>query len=110
LTCVVGLAAAQLLEAQQRQLHIGKWTLNLGKSKLSGQAPKEQTRTYVQQGEATKVTIVGIDADGNRVAYGYTLTPDGKSHPVVAAMPNNADTIEVKQASPNVTETVFKKG
>jgi hypothetical protein len=113
LACIVALAAPQLIEAQQqqqRQLHIGKWTLNLGKSKFSGQAPKEQTQTYESQGDATKVTIVGMDANGNRVAYGYTFTPDGKAYPIVAAMPNGADTVEVRNVDVHTIETTFKKG
>ena len=116
LICVIVLAQPQLIQAQQqqaqqqRQLHIGKWTLNLGKSKFFGQAPKEQTQTYESQGEATKVTVVGVDENGNRVAYGYTFTPDGKAYPVVAAMPNGADTVEVRKIDPHTMETTFKKG
>ena len=110
LVCVIALSEPQLIQAQQRQLHIGKWTLNLGKSKFSGQAPKEQTQNYDSQGEATKVTVVGVDANGNRVAYGYTFTPDGKAYPIVAAMPNGADAVEVKHIGPYTMETTFKKG
>jgi uncharacterized protein (UPF0128 family) len=109
LAFVISLVAVQHFQAQQRQLHIGKWTLNLGKSKFSGQAPKEQTQQYESQGNATKVTVVGVDANGNRVAYGYTFTPDGKAYPIVAAMPNGADTVEVKNVDPKTIETTFKK-
>jgi hypothetical protein len=109
LVCIIALAEPQLIQAQQWQLHIGKWTLNLGKSKFSGQSPKEQTQNYESKGEATKVTVVGIDAEGNRVAYGYTFTPDGKAYPIVAAMPNGADAVEVKQIDPYTMETTFKK-
>jgi hypothetical protein len=43
------------------------------------------------------------------VAYGYTFTPDGKAYPIVAAMPNGADTVEVKNIDPKTIETTFKK-
>jgi uncharacterized protein (UPF0128 family) len=109
LVFIISLAGLQSFRAQQRQLHIGKWTLNLGKSKFFGQAPKEQTQKYESQGEATKVTVMGVDANGNHVAYEYTFTPDGKAYPVVTAMPNGADTVEVKKIDPNTMETTFKK-
>ena len=100
---------AQQQQQQQQQQH-GKWTLNSFKSKFSGNAPKEQTQKYEAQGEATKVTVVGVDANGNSVAYDYVFTPDGKIHPVVAAMPNGADSVEVKQIDANTIETNFMKG
>jgi hypothetical protein len=97
-------------QSGQSQSQNGRWTLNQGKSNISSGSAKEQSRTYEQQGTATKITVVGADAEGNRVAYDYTITPDGKAHPVVAALPNGADTVEVKQVDANTTETVFKKG
>lgn len=106
---LAGVQRFQAQQAQQRQLHIGKWTLNLGKSKFFGRGPKEQTQKYESQGNATKVTVVGVDANGNRVAYEYTFTPDGKAYPIVAAMPNGADTVEVKNVDPKTMETTFKK-
>ena len=38
-----------------------------------------------------------------------TFTPDGKAYPIVAAMPNGADTVEVKNVDPKTIETTFKK-
>ena len=55
------------------------------------------------------MTVVGVDEYGNHVAYEYMFTPDGKTHPIVAAMPNGADSVEVKYIDPYTMETTFKK-
>ena len=71
---LVGLVALQGTAARA-DLHIGKWRLNLGKSKTaSGQAPKSETRTYEQQGvggtrsvvskDGKILTVTSLDANG----------------------------------------------
>jgi hypothetical protein len=106
---VIGLVALQGIPAQA-DLHIGKWKLNLGKSKsTSGQAPKSETQTYEQQGNVVKVAVEGLDADGNPIAYGYAIYDDGRGAPITGYAASGADTVEVKRIDANTTETVFKK-
>ena len=106
---LVGLVALQGTAARA-DLHIGKWRLNLGKSKTaSGQAPKSETRTYEQQGNVVKITVEGVGPDGIPIAYGYTIFDDGRGAPVPGYAASGADSAEVKRIDANTTETVFKK-
>lgn len=107
---VIGLVLLQGTPAKA-DLHIGKWELNLGKSKSSSaQTPKSETETFEVSGNAVKVAVEGVDVDGKPIAYGYTIYDDGRTAPVTGYMANGADAVEVKQVNPNTTETLFKKG
>jgi hypothetical protein len=113
--CAVSLFAfitVSLASAQNDPL-IGTWKLNLAKSKYTpGPPPKSQTITYAPAANGLKATVDGVEADGKRMAYGYTAMFDGKDYPEPGVgVPNGADTIGgLKRVDANTVESVGKKG
>ncbi|HXQ25599.1 MAG TPA: hypothetical protein VN822_04250 [Candidatus Acidoferrales bacterium] len=119
---VLALAAAVQVRAQGDP-GIGTWKVNLAKSKYMARiAPKSEVRTYAAQGEAVKLTVNGVAADGSRVEWGYTARLDGKDYPItgsgpagapeadaIAATRTNATTVEAKlKRHGQVTETATR--
>jgi hypothetical protein len=104
-------ASGQLL-AQNNSL-IGTWKFNAAKSKyVNVTAPKSATRINEAQGDAVKVSVEGISADGSRIAYSFTTKFDGKDSAVSGVgAPNGADTITETRIDANtVTATVKRAG
>ena len=62
--------------------HMGTWKLNEAKSKISKGAPKNDTVIYEAAGDSVKVTVDGVDGDGNAVHSEWTGKFDGKYYPV----------------------------
>jgi hypothetical protein len=90
---------------------VGTWTLNLEKSKFDpGPGPKSLTRTIVAEGDGVKYGFQGVSADGKPIAYGFSVTFDGKDNPITGSMPTGADTIAGKRTGPNTFEATLKKG
>ncbi len=68
--------------AQAPDPAVGKWTLNVAKSKFSpGPAPKS-TMATISAGAAYKVVVEAIAADGTKVNWEYSANFDGKPYPV----------------------------
>jgi hypothetical protein len=66
---------------------LGTWQLNLAKSKFSpGPGPKTQTVKVEPQGQDQKVTVTGVNAQGNPINNVFTNIYDGMPHP--ASNPN----------------------
>ena len=64
---------------------IGKWQLNLAKSKFSpGPGPKSAAMNVQAEGENHNVTFAGINAEGNQQSLALTWLYDGMPHPVTA--------------------------
>jgi hypothetical protein len=61
---------------------MGTWKLNEAKSKFSPGAAKNNTVVYEASGDSVKVTVDGVDADGNPIHSEWTGKFDGKSYPV----------------------------
>jgi hypothetical protein len=107
---VLAVVGASTLYAQNNAV-VGKWTLNLAKSKFDpGPAPKSLTRTVVTEGDGLKYTFEGVGADGKALSYGFTVKFDGKGYPVTGSMPAGADSISVKRVDANNYEATLKKG
>jgi hypothetical protein len=105
-------AAPQLAPAQTDPL-VGTWKLNVAKSKYTpGPPAKSQTITYAAVPNGLKVTVEGVDGDGNKMAYGYTAMFDGKDYPEAGVgVPGGADTVSgLKRVDARTTEYVNKKG
>jgi hypothetical protein len=101
--------ASAPLHAQTNPL-VGTWKLNLEKSKYSpGPAPTSLTRTVEAQGDGVKYTFAGVAADGKPIAYGFSVTFDGKDNPISGSMPSGAETIAAKRTGPNTFEATLKK-
>jgi hypothetical protein len=97
------------LRAQDNPL-VGTWKLNVAKSKyVPGPAPKSLTRTVEAQGEGVKYAFEGVSADGNALAYGFSVQFDGKDNPISGSMPSGADTISAKRTDANHYLATLKK-
>lgn len=86
---------------------IGAWKMNPAKSKFSYPAPKSVTSTCTAQGNAQKITIDSIEADGKATRRSWIGTLDGKDHPVEGNL--FADMSSEKRVDPNTIDYVFKK-
>ena len=107
LLAVVG---SSTLRAQSNPL-VGTWILNVSKSKFDpGPAPKSLTRTVEAQGDGVKYTFDGVAADGNPIAYGFSVQFDGKDNPISGSIPSGADTISAKRLDSNHYVATLKKG
>jgi hypothetical protein len=105
----LSLVASGVLLAQDNPF-VGKWTLNLAKSKFTGmQAPKSETRTIVAQGDGEKITYEGIASDGSSISYSITTNLDGKDAPYSGTQPFGADTVAAKRVDANTTTSISKK-
>ena len=62
--------------------HMGTWKLNEAKSKFSPGSPKNHTVVYEAAGDSVKVTVDGVDGDGNATHNEWTGKFDGKDYPV----------------------------
>jgi len=107
---ILALAAAGQVRAQSDP-GVGTWKVNLAKSKYNARtAPRSEVRTYVMQGDAVKLTVNGVAADGSRVAWGYTARLDGKDYPITGSGPAGADAIAATQANASTVDATMKKG
>ncbi|PYX05985.1 MAG: hypothetical protein DMG88_19825 [Acidobacteria bacterium] len=61
---------------------MGTWKLNEAKSKISPNAPKNNTVVYEAAGDKVKVTVDGTDRDGKATHNEWTGKFDGKDYPV----------------------------
>ena len=69
--------------------HMGTWKLNEAKSKLAGKA-RNNTVVYAAEGDQIKITVDGVDENGNTAHNEWTGKFDGKPYPVTGD--TNADT------------------
>ena len=80
----IALSAMSVLSAAAVEPVSGTWELNLAKSRFvpASQAPRGQTRTYQVNGHQETARHTGIDAQGNPTLIEFTVTYDGKDHPL----------------------------
>jgi hypothetical protein len=86
-TALLGLAVATALPQAgfaQSNPWIGTWNTNLAKSTFSPGPPPRgpQTFTFQTEGQGHRMTIEGIDAQGNPQKLVLTRIDDGKPHPI----------------------------
>jgi hypothetical protein len=62
--------------------HMGTWKLNEAKSRFSPGATKNNTVVYEAAGDSIKVTVDGVDGDGNAIHSEWTGKYDGKFYAV----------------------------
>jgi len=88
---------------------IGKWNLNVAKSKYSpGPAPKSAMATVSAAGEGVKLVFDGVTGTGEKVHWEYTANYDGKDYPMTGNA--DGDMISLKRINANSAETTYKKG
>lgn len=92
------------LSAQAPDPASGTWELNLAKSKYvpASLAPRSQTRTYQVTGDQETARHTGVDAQGNPALIEFTVTHDGKAHPVKGYA--DWDSISMKRIDTHTTE------
>jgi hypothetical protein len=116
------------LAAQDADPIIGTWVLNVAKSNFSpGQAPKSESRTYVMEGQETRVTSKGVskpykyvsvrqeikatservEGDGKSTTVEWTIVYDGKDRPMTGDV--DADTVSLQRLDPLTTKFTQKK-
>lgn len=81
ITVALYLAAATVVMAQNNP-QMGTWKLNEAKSKIAAGAAKNHTVVYESAGDDTKVTVDGVDGDGNATHNEWTGKFDGKCYAV----------------------------
>jgi hypothetical protein len=82
---LLGLTIAALPQVglSQSDPLLGTWQLNLAKSKYSpGPPPKSNTVTFQGEGQNHKLTVVGINAEGNPTSAAGTWIYDRMPHQV----------------------------
>ena len=105
LTALALLALGIGVAAQAPDPAVGKWTLNVAKSKFSpGPAPKSTTAT-IAAGPAYKVVVEVIPADGATVNWEFSADFDGKPHPVKGNP--DADMVTAKRVNATTVETSY---
>ena len=65
--------------------NMGTWKLNEAKSKFSPGAPKNRTVVYDAAGDNVKVTVEGIDSNGQTTHNEWTGKFDGKDYPITGS-------------------------
>jgi hypothetical protein len=99
-------AASPLMAQAMKQANpfLGSWKMNPAKSKFTGVAgPKSLSRELVAQGEGTKVTYSGVNAEGKAIDYSFTTNYDGKD----AAITGSG--APIKRTGANTTDAILKK-
>src|SRR5438045_1725548 len=64
------------------QITMGTWKLDEAKSKITPNAPKNNTVVYEAAGDNVKVTVGGVGSDGKPTHSEWTGKFDGKDYPV----------------------------
>ena len=107
--CAVVLAIVALaVPASAADSHVGTWKLNAAKSTSSpGPVPKSGTLKMEVIENGYKVSLDGVDCQGNPTRAAFSVKADGKDHP--APGPPNADAITRKCIDADTTEIVAKK-
>jgi hypothetical protein len=94
----------------QADPQVGKWKLNVEKSKYNpGPAPKSGTTSIEAAGKGVKIVVDQVMADGAKRHWEVTADYDGKDSPVTGNNPD-ADTVARTRVDANTVQTVQKKG
>jgi hypothetical protein len=104
-----GAFPATALAQSQSDPHIGTWVLDVNRSKYTpGPPPRAQTSIYSVEGSVWKVATKGTGMLGQPTSTEFTMSFDGKDHPVRG----NADwdAIAVKRVDSHTIEFTRKKG
>jgi hypothetical protein len=109
LCAVVLVIVALAVPASAADNHVGTWKLNAAKSKSSpGPVPKSATIKIEAIENGYKLSLDGVDGQGNPTRAALSVKADGKDYPATG-LPY-ADTITMKRIDADTIETVAKKG
>lgn len=76
----------------------GTWRLNPSQSRFSGPAPRAESRTIGLSGNRMSVRSSGVGPSGARTHFHYSVTLDGRFHPLVGNP--DGDSIAMRLVSP----------
>jgi hypothetical protein len=91
----------------QNNPQMGTWKLNEAKSKFAGKA-RNHTVAYEAAGDQIKVTVDGVDENGNAIHNEWTGKFDGKDYPVTGDA--TSDTRSYRMINKNTLALTGKKG
>jgi hypothetical protein len=105
------LAVGSAVASAQTDPRIGKWKVNLAKSKYElGPAPKDDVRTYEATPDGTKTKIEITPTSGSPRSGSYTAKLDGKDYPITGTGgPSPFDTIALKPVNGSTLQITLKK-
>jgi hypothetical protein len=106
------LAQLWVIAAQSRNTLLGTWKLNTAKSSVEpGPLSRQEVRTYEASGaNAVKLSLEGIDASGNRYAYGYVAGLDGKDYPLTGTgTRNGGDSVAITRLDLYTVDAIVKR-
>ena len=87
--------------------HLGTWKLNEAKSKIPAGSPKNNTVVYETAGDMIKVTVDGVDAQGQPTHNEWTGKFDGKDYPLTGD--STADSRAYTQVNGRTLSMTIKK-
>jgi hypothetical protein len=87
---------------------IGKWKLNLAKSKDTGAFPKEEMLAVQIVGDQRQVTVNGTATNGSPILFKYEVPDKGGAGKVLAGGPYDA--VSGKRIDDNTREVTYIKG
>ncbi|MEO5677391.1 MAG: hypothetical protein ABIQ84_07570 [Usitatibacter sp.] len=95
--------------AQEKDLGMGTWKLNLAKSKYKpGPPPKSLVVKFEPAGKGVKTSSDFVNAQGEKTTAVYTAQYDGKDYPITGSA--TADTVALMKLAGGKIERVDKKG
>ena len=106
LALVVVVAGAVVASADSP--HMGTWKLNEAKSKFSPGSTKNQTVVYEAAGDQVKVTVDGVDGNGQPTHNEWTGKFDGKYYAVTGDP--TSDTRSYRRINSRTLALTAKKG
>ena len=101
LSCILAASIAILMSGNAAGAgpHLGKWKLNVAKSKVESWSPKSQVRTYEDWGrDLLHVTLEGTDSQDKPTFGEFVARWDGRFYPYVIRGSQTANTIALKRA------------
>jgi hypothetical protein len=90
----------------QNNSQMGTWKLNEAKSKFAGKA-RNHTVVYEAAGDQIKITVDGVDENGNALHNEWTGKFDGQDYPVTGEA--NSDARSYRRIDKNTLELTGKK-
>jgi hypothetical protein len=107
-TALLLLPVLACTHVQQPDPLIGKWTLNLERSKFRpGVPPKSMTLTYEPTPAGMRSVSVVVLRDGTSSHNEYTAKSDGKDYPIIGVA--QVDTVSIHQIDTLTSERIDKR-
>ena len=108
LAALLGAAGAVAAEPPSRKdLTLGKWELDLAKSKFCTAAPRKSTRNIIDAGWGLmSAHATGVNSKGEPMEFRYVWRYDGGKYPADITKPDADESISWKLVSPSRVEFV----